>query len=427
MRMRKLGRGQSVVFCVPKEIEFKILALKKDNSEISVRDVLSWAVSETWTQTQRQVPLWAVQGRRFERQLETWPSKGEHLYTQMTTAQAKAYLEPESQTLQARYRPGHKDDRGSEPVSGENENLNLISERCHEFGNVGLASATLEEEQERELAPEIEREFQVQRPPAAIPARHKIHPHVYSFVSTGNLPRPSDAFMPAFQALKNTSAVLCLDVSQFPSELLVTKDFATTIKRRPGSSFTTDSFQRPVGWILTSVHPDQDVVAEMVIISPFEANMLLPDVRKSTAVSLHTYAPRLNQGFSSLDKLNLYTTAGHDVETIPDNLRMQLNLFAGQLYLDSFSDYQLVCDILGVASVETPNGMTVAADGFIVHGEQDFKTTFTQSPLMFLRVLLSQIRKDCHNIDKTHMGKILEGGLLSPADFPSSADSDGKL
>lgn len=50
MRMRKLGNGQSVVFCIPKEIQFKILALSEKNSKstINVSDVICWAVSETW-------------------------------------------------------------------------------------------------------------------------------------------------------------------------------------------------------------------------------------------------------------------------------------------------------------------------------------------------------------------------------------------
>lgn len=294
----------------------------------------------------------------------------------------------------------------------------MIPERCREFGNVCFASTKLQEEQERELAPEIERERQVQRPPEATPAKHKIHPHLRAFVSTGNLTRSSDALLPAFEALQSTSAVSYLDLSQFPTGMLVTKDFATTIEGHMGSSSVTDSFQRPVGWVLTSAHPDRNIVAEMVIISPYEANGLLPEIRESTAVSLHSYAPRLNQGFRPLDRLTLYSVGGHAAVTIPDDLRMQLNLFAGQLYLESFSDYQFLCNFLGVSSVKTADGMVVAADGFIIHGGQDSKTTFTQSPLKFLSVLLSQIRKDCQKIDKTHMGQILDGRLLSPADFP---------
>ncbi|RWQ94459.1 hypothetical protein C8Q69DRAFT_293102 [Paecilomyces variotii] len=53
MRMRELGRGQSVVFCVPPEIQYNIRAMgtKSNSSHITVSDILTWAVSETWIDT----------------------------------------------------------------------------------------------------------------------------------------------------------------------------------------------------------------------------------------------------------------------------------------------------------------------------------------------------------------------------------------
>lgn len=60
--------------------------------------------------------------------------------------------------------------------------------------------------------------------------------------------------------------------------------------------------------------------------------------------------------------------------------------------------------------------MTVEADGFIVGGNQRTATTFSQSSLKFLRILMSQIRKECQEVDKTHIGKILDAKLLGPYD-----------
>jgi hypothetical protein len=59
MRMRKLGKGQSVVFCVPEKIKTKIRALtfKPGNASIDVSDVLSWAVSETCIDMRRSMSL----------------------------------------------------------------------------------------------------------------------------------------------------------------------------------------------------------------------------------------------------------------------------------------------------------------------------------------------------------------------------------
>jgi hypothetical protein len=65
--MRWLGLGQSVVFCITKEIGFKIRAvtLKEINANITILDVRRWAISETWTENRRMMSLWAVQGRNL--------------------------------------------------------------------------------------------------------------------------------------------------------------------------------------------------------------------------------------------------------------------------------------------------------------------------------------------------------------------------
>ena len=233
---------------------------------------------------------------------------------------------------------------------------------------------------------------------------------------------PSSGCRPAFQALKETSASSFLDISQFPSDLLVTQDFARTIQARKTSSLVFDSFQRSVRWILTSSQPDapdgKRVVKDMVIISPFEANSLLPIIKGSNFVALHLYAARQNLSFASLDKLNLYTVPEtSEPITIPEALRIQLNLFAGQLYLGSYFEYQCVCDFLGLSSVETSSDLVVAADGFIMGGKEGQISTFHHSPLKFLKVLMSQIRKDSQAIGKTHIGKIVDGVLLTPSDF----------
>ena len=50
MRMRKLGKGQSFVFCVPEQIRLKIIEFtrKNENTVLEVADVISWAISETF-------------------------------------------------------------------------------------------------------------------------------------------------------------------------------------------------------------------------------------------------------------------------------------------------------------------------------------------------------------------------------------------
>jgi hypothetical protein len=432
MRMRKLGNGQSVVFCIPNEVRFNILALRRkdESSPIDVSDVLHWAVSETWSEIRRSVPLWAVQGTRFERQQEVWQDSRQSERGEITSIQAQRFLEPECQTLEQRYRPGHQERPLFYSSSDTNQNLNLIGELCREFEVLDVLSSALQEEQERELAPEIEIERQVQRPQPATPASHHMHPHITSFVATGVLTSPSEAYKPAFCTLQNTSAAPLLDITQFPSSLLATKDFSTTINSPPGSALISDAFQRPVRWILTSNHRearDARAVMQMMIISPYEANCLMPEIQKSNFVSLRLYAPRQNRGCHPLDRFTLYNVP-ENVDRIeaPDKLRIELNLFSGQLYLDSYSDYKALCEFLGVASFKTPPGLVVAADGFIQGGSQGLRGYFSQSPLKFLKFLMSQIRKDCQDIGRTHVGYILDGRLLFPSDFVESAPTSAE-
>ncbi|KAL4796122.1 hypothetical protein BDV19DRAFT_388541 [Aspergillus venezuelensis] len=431
MRMRKLGKGQSVVFCIPKEIKNKIISIvgKSNARDIEVLDVLRWAVSETWIEMQRSIPLWAVQGQRFERQRALWDKTRSDGKIQLSTSQAEGFLEPESQTLEQRYRP--RSDSSVPPIIAtesdrENGTIRQIAQRCSEFENINFHSTQLQEEQERQLAPEIEQERQVQRPPSATPKKHFLHPDVRRFVSTGTLQGQSTAFIPAFQSLKKTSATKFLNPSEFPSSLLITTDYARTVKPPQGSSSVLDDYQRSVQWILTGPTEDRKSVKHMVIISPYEANKLHSEILKSKHVSMHIYAPCQNRSYSALDKLRLFTipTAPADPPRIPENLTIQLNLFAGQLYISCMEEYHAICKFLRLASTATPEGMKVSADGFIISAPDGnpLPSTFKNSPLKFLKVLMSQIRKDGQEIDKTHIGRILDGKLLTEEDFREDED-----
>ncbi|KAF2835464.1 hypothetical protein M501DRAFT_432682 [Patellaria atrata CBS 101060] len=430
MRMRKLGKGQSVVFCVPEEIKTKILrlAIKPDDAPIEVSDILCWAVSETCIDMRRSIPLWAIQGQRFEHQSTLWVDYRTNNKIKMSKEQAKKFLEDESQSLKDRYRPNNSIDVISSLQNSQNTNLQLIFERCREFGSLEANSAKLQEEQERELSPEIEQERQVQRPAPAESAKHGIHPDLITFVNTGSLISNSKAHQPAFQTLRSTSGAAHLDVSQFPQDLLVTTDFARTILIS-GKSYTSDAYQRPVQWVLTSTGSSDlsnNTVKHAIIISPYEAQELLLIIRQSKIVTLHLYAPRSNLGFRSLDRLDLYTVpAQREARILPRRLLVLLNLFAGQLYLNSFTEYIELCELLGLAWEKAEGDCIIATDGFILRngagrGVSKSKSSFHDSPVTFLKVLMTKIRRDCEAIDKTHIGMILDGQLLLQSDFGES-------
>lgn len=428
MRMRKLGRGQSVTFCVSPEMQKRIRTTcsAEPSRPIAVIDVLEWAISETWDEEVRSMPLWENQGIRHLYQETVWNRAARE--GKFTQQDAEDYIEPEAQTLEYRYRPisAATQSSGSSTLLDKlassqefsdagKEQLGLIQTKAKTFSTASATrSANLQEEQERELAPEIEQERQVQRPAEMEPRMHKLHPRLGVFVRTARLALQSRAFLPPFQALEKSSAIQYFPsgVSKFPSNLLITADYARTV-HEGGKGYCSDMYQRPVQWVLTSK-------SHMVIISQWEANQLKAILMKgcSGAVVLRAYLPRPSLTFRTLEDLQLYTVPADANQEISPELVMQLNLFAGQLYLRSYKHYVALCRYLGLSYRENEGSETIAADGFVGRREGEYAACrFETSPVMFLSVLFKKIRKDCMGIEKTHMGKILAGEILTEKDF----------
>jgi len=421
MRLRKLGLGQSVVFCVPSEISIKIFECtgKSVNADIDVSDVLFWAISETFTDIRRSIPLWAMQGSRFAHQRGTWSATSSA--GDMSRTQAQSLLEDEAQSIQQRYSPRRGDATlpWKYPETDSHGYLHRIAKRCREFEDLRFDSSVLSEEQERELAPEIEEERQVQHAAPAEPAPHRLHKDVIRFASLGVFVPGSDAYMPAFCALSNTSAAASFDPAQLVGrkQLFASADFVRTVTQK-SLPFVSDQYQRSVQWVLTNRGKAE---ISMLIISPFEAQELMPQLSISTKASLSLYKPLTNLRYRSLDRLDFFTISAQSTSPqVPRSLAVQLSLFTGQLYLTSFEDFQETCHFLGLAEEETPVGWNVAADGFVLRDDQGrvgAGSGITSSPVQFLKELMTKIRQNGEDIGKSHMGNLVNGKLLCRSDF----------
>ncbi|OQN95706.1 hypothetical protein B0A48_18454 [Cryoendolithus antarcticus] len=429
MRMRKLGRGQSVVFCVPQEIQVKILEFvsKTQVIEIDVADVIIWSISETWKGARRSMPLWTVQGKRFLHQESLWAEISDRGRMALSRHQAEKFLEDEAQSLDNRHRPRQTQSQVSSLAKTTNSGLQRILERCRQFGDLGFNCSSLQEEQERELSPEIEQERQVQRALPAQPAPHALHQDVRIFAMTGMISPDSKAYTPAFEALQDCSAAKDFSPSQLTADrkLFVTTDFIKTINSS-GESYVSDAFQRPVQWLLTSRTKDSDMVGYVIIISPYEANQLYNEMRSTTASTLHIYKPRCNSGYQSLDRLDFHTVSAKGTPpVVPRALGVQFGLLAGQLYLSSYEDYQAICSFLGLCADAlteemSAQGWTVAANGFILSDDQGRAgggSGVEDSPVNFPKIFMTKIRRNGESIAKTHIGSLLKGKLFTLLDI----------
>ncbi|CAK4034215.1 Hypothetical predicted protein [Lecanosticta acicola] len=438
MRMRQLGQGQSVVLCVSNEIRSKILACTNKHPEtaIEVIDVLHWAIAESFAWLRRSIALWTTQGHRFVLQESLWRDVciGGKDSTALTPGQAQKFLEPEARSISFRYRPGRAfedqlkklEDQVAQFAEPTQSRLRSVIDHCKRFGRAEQGSRRLQEEQERELSPEVEEEAVVERALPAAPARHEFSKDLRKLVQTGRiLPGGSAAYGPAFASLRDTSAAREFNPAVLDTKcglrLLVTADFARTVEKQPGSPHTSDAFQRHVQWILTIRKDPRDLLADAAImLSPFEAHMLLDDVRRSEYAALHLYKPRCSEAHPALDRLDLYTISKATTKPVlPRQLSAALNVFAGQIYFDSYEEYQETCRFLGLASEKARPEWKVTGNGFILSdGTASGEKTQRQNPVDFLKVLLMKVRRNVE-FDKSHMARVLEGDLLVPTEFES--------
>lgn len=421
VRMRKLGKGQSVVFFVPSDIEEEIrLLCHQENLEparLTVSDVLSWAITETCRDQRRIVPIWLNQGLRFTKQQPLWSHLVDREKGELKVLRAEEFREDDSPTLKMRYSPCRAQTDFSSRFHHIDQHYAVkFQDRCEQFGLTDTHRASFDEEQERELAPEAEQENQVVKTPKAEPAEHHVHPGLEKFIVKGAW--PAVPFEPAFKILETTSAAQHFDMSEFSNTILVTRDFAVTVNIPFGSGTYSDSFQRSVQWILT-IREDPAV---LIIVSPYEVEKLLAAIEQSKHVELRLYSAKVNLGYDSLDRLNLYSVSrDQSYHSISRGAVSRLCQFAGQLYLSSFDDYVEFCESLGLAWKMAGEDVVLGLDGFILSnqelGSKAHRPAFSKSPVSALKAVVTKIRQNSNHIERTHVGKILQGVRLLRRDF----------
>ncbi|KAJ7483151.1 hypothetical protein FB451DRAFT_1084291 [Mycena latifolia] len=417
MRMRKLGKEHSVLFFASAEIWSKIAETCIPRPmDIDSSDVLLWTIHETITQIRDIAPMWASQGVNFDARHTTYE---QHRDGHLSDSAFKAVLqERESRTLKELY--GVETSTTADGSEEESELQIRIQQRCADLGIDPSRNNRLLEEQERELAHEKEEEREVERIAAAQPLDHHIDRHIYAFIRTGTV---SNTFISLEACLANTSRISWLPNGDIfrSKKLCATKDFRdTVVLPATFSTGSMDGYLRAVQWILSSdLQPDF-----LLLISPFEANQFLPEIRNSETARLHLYSPRVARTTSSFENLDVLIVPKPLTDPPGRTCIHELNLFAGQLILTDKASMKQVCVILGLYLDALPPQIApgvVDGTGFVE--ERAARTTlalgacsFVSNPLPFMRELFGWRRKG-QGFGLTHMGKILNGNKLEDSEF----------
>ena len=394
------------MFFAPGEVDRRIrshmLSGGPPDACIQVLDILRWAMLETCEDIRHHLPLWAQQGVDHRRR---FTASKDYEQTADVNALRSAWVQPGSRKLEEMYHPTSSAQGNG--VTSDIKNIPELYERMERLGVVHVTDVRRAEEQEREVDHEIEAERQVQRPPKVRPAQHVIRGDIRTFVETGEIPSSSTNIHPLFYPT-SISEELASSVEWSPSPL-ATEDFAITTENSNGMRLT--DYLRPVNWILSSGSGEKSTV---IVISPYEANGLLPTIRGRKQVRLHVYAPRVTASMRSFSDLTFYSIPESPTQrwSAPLHVRTELNTFAGQLYFDSREEYRRVRALLDLIMAH-PGAKSSEADDFV---PPEYRTggvsPFKKSKIQELKELI-ELRRKGMGYDKTHLGQVLNARPLS--------------
>lgn len=286
----------------------------------------------------------------MDRFLSTYPDL-ENLATEadLSSAVVTAFREKEEQRLHDLYAPASLKEKSLPGVIESSQKMSdstvqTLLKMWRELSSVEFEGASMYEEHEREVAHEVEQETQIQRPPRVTPLPRAVDPDLHDFITTGHLEKFMKFPIVYDRIVKMTSAKLDNKSDPWP-HLRATKDFARTVER-PQSGYY-DNYLRPVNFVLTSKLEVKPWF--LLIISQYEANELLRVIQDpASGVRLQAYEPRVMKSMTAVDVgTEPVSRSVDDWQSLGSGIRRELNLFAGQVYCNTYKDYKKLSKDLG--------------------------------------------------------------------------------
>lgn len=392
------------MFLAPPEVHQSILELTgKPEDQLGGYDVIAWTLEQSCRSIERSQPLRILQGLNHNKR-EVNMDRFNNTYKNLSNLSGEvnnsselvtAFREKEEQRLNDLYAPTQLKTNAVPGIIELSQNVQnpvvqTLLGMWENLDSTASEGASMHEEHEREVAPEVEQETQVERPPKIKARPRAVDPDLEAFVTTGRLEEYSRLPMANDRVLSMTSVKLHRPLDPF-AHLRVTCDFSRTVER-PQSGYH-DCYLRPVNWVLTSKREIKPTF--LLIISPYEANELMHEIQApSSGVNLHVYEPRVTKSMGSVDAGMASTSRSmKEWQNLSSGLRRELNLFAGQVYFNTYKDYVKLRRDLGLE-----------------------RSTWADQTLSFVQGWIA-IRRKGQDFLQTHIGQLVSGRSLKEEAF----------
>lgn len=442
MRCRDLATTQSVKWIGTPEVHQSILQIRPESSPrpIDSRDVVFWLLNNSCLNINQLQPLYYAQGVNFCERMQAFYNNRSFLDDESQRSSLVGVIQDkERMRLEELYCPRRKEQSVERihtfipELSQFRRELGALRKGFRDTGGTVHPSALQEVEQEREVAYEIEKVREVQKPmkykALGFPGLHK---DLLTFATTGRMFARSDAYEHALITLQRTGlrdkhTINIRSVKD--TNLFCSIEFSRTVQEARKAPL--HHLQRTVNWILWS--PSSETA---IIVIPEEAECLLPIIRdsKNSACVLLTYsAPTTRKMLAHFNNLDFYIVPALGAEwKAPRWLTISLGLMAGRLYFD-FEEYHDILSFLGiqkipqeqesdVTEVEVKELESTEGAEEMPHESEpaESASTFTSKPFMLLQDWLA-IRRRGQDFTNTPMGFICQGKTLT-ADHPFFTD-----
>lgn len=195
-------------------------------------------------------------------------------------------------------------------------------------------------------------------------------PCLAGIIATGTHdPSNTPDILPAFSIFERTPIGKRCERKAWYKHLYVTEDFAKAIDAQDPNRHLGTTCLRDVNWILNLEFSDN-----LLIVSQYEANAMMPAILQSHKVVLKLYFPRIARSMGSYDDLEYYSIARDEGDRYPtQNAMMMLNAFTASLFFKDKFQYNEFCSFLGVLhkgrmmTNKRDKEQHVSSDGFVFY------------------------------------------------------------